>query len=256
MMSKAWSPLHFYRTEGRAPVVLVCEHAAPHMPEDFGDLGLDAKTHMSHAVWDIGALKMAEAMSQELDAPLVSCGVSRAIYDCNRPFAAPDCIPSKSENIAFPGNVSLSASQRDTRRRLIHDLFHEGVAQLIASQSEKLGAAVAVITLHSFTPVYFGTPRTVEIGFLHHDRPALSEAAFRVEQHRNIYNAALNEPYAKQDGVTYSLARHADAQGLHSTMIEVRNDLIQSDSNAQAMGQHLAATLKEALARVTAGRGA
>ena len=255
-MSKPWSPFQYHKTEGRAPVVLVCEHASSCIPGDFPDLGLDAADAGSHAVWDIGALCLAETLSETLDAPLISGGVTRALYDCNRPFTAPDCIPQKSETIAFPGNAGLRGTERETRRRLIHDLFHEGARQLAENQSARLGAKVAVITVHSFTPVYFGTHREVEIGFLHHDDARLSQAACRIEQARGRYKTALNEPYGKDDGVTYSLARHADAEGRHATMIEVRNDLLLTDADAQAMGRHLASTLADALAEMNVKAGA
>ena len=252
-MSDLWSPIQFSGTDGRAPIVLVCEHASAAIPGDFGDLGLDPAHASSHAVWDIGALTMSRAMSEALDAPLVACGVSRAIYACNRPFDAPDCIPAQSEEIGFPGNAALTDHQRNGRRRLIHDLFHRAVTHLIDNQMERTGDKVSVITLHSFTPTYFGRKRPIEIGFLHDANAALSESALRAETARGRYAAAINQPYGPEDGVTYTIRKHADARGLPSTMIEVRNDLIADDTAARDMGRHLAQTLTQALAELPHG---
>ena len=255
-MSRPWTPIQLQRTNGQAPIVLICEHASPYIPDDFDFPGIGKIDPSSHAVWDIGALRMAQSLSTELDAPLVSCGTSRSLYACNRPFSAKDCIPAKSEEIAFPGNEQLTEHARKTRRRLIHDLFHSAVEGLIENQVERVDSPVAVITLHSFTPVYYGRPREVEIGFLYHGNPTLSEAACRVERINDRYNVALNAPYGKEDGVTYSICRHADSTRLHSTMIEVRNDLIRTDDQAANMGCHLASTLREAIAHLDKTRAA
>lgn len=255
-MSKTWSPFQLQRTNGQAPFVLVCEHASSYIPEDFPQLALGEGEKLSHAVWDIGALKMAESMSRALDAPLISGGVSRSIYDCNRPFSADDCIPTQSEEIHFPGNKTLSIHQRRARRHLIHDLFHTAVGELIENQNERTGGRVALVTLHSFTPVYYGKLRDVEIGFLHHGNAQLSECAAQVESSNGQFKTALNEPYGKDDGVTYSICRHADANRLESTMIEVRNDLIADDADAERMGQHLAKTIQIAMDQVKAVRAA
>ncbi len=250
-MGGAWAPAQFHNTDGRAAIVLVCEHAARLIPGDFDDLGLAEAALHSHAAWDIGALDVARGLSEALDAPLVSAGVSRLLYDCNRPPSAPDCIPEKSEVFAIPGNRDLSDVQRDTRRRLIHDPFHNAVDGLIGSQIAKTGRPVIVITAHSFTPVFHGRRRAVEIGFLHHANARLSEAAQRLEARRGRYRVELNAPYSAADGVTYSLRRHADARQLHSTMIEIRNDLIDSKETAQAVAAHLAVTLRDAIDLVT-----
>ena len=249
-MMNSWTPIQFQRTGGESPVVLVCEHASCLAPRDFGDLGLNEAARASHAVWDLGALEVARGLSDELDAPLAWCGVSRALYDCNRPPTAPDSIPSKSETIAIPGNEGLGAEQCRMRRRLIHDPFHAGVAGLIASHRERFDSPVAIVTVHSFTPVYHGKTRDVEIGFLHHGKAALSVAAREIEAARGIHRTELNQPYDSSAGVTYTLDRHADANQLHSTMVEIKNDLIDTDDKARNIAVHLAETLRRALARV------
>jgi len=56
----------------KAPLVLVCEHAAREIPACFDGLGLDAAARESHVAWDPGALAVARAMGQDLDAVLVA----------------------------------------------------------------------------------------------------------------------------------------------------------------------------------------
>ena len=52
--------------------VLVCEHASNFIPDEYNSLGLSKKGLNSHAAWDPGALEIAVALSEILDAPLVA----------------------------------------------------------------------------------------------------------------------------------------------------------------------------------------
>lgn len=245
-MNQQWSPIWFRRTNGAAPIVLICEHAAHSIPGDFGDLGLGEKARLSHVAWDIGAGDVAAEMSRILDAPLLSCGVSRLLYDCNRPPSAPDCIPSRSEVFDIPGNRNLTDTDAAGRCKLIHDPFHHAATQLIELQMQRHDGPISIVTIHSFTPVYHGQPRQTELGFLFRDHGGLSQAALDIEQAKGRFRAELNAPYSAKDGVTYSIVRHAESRGLPTTMIEIRNDLIDTAPGATDMAAHLADTILQA----------
>lgn len=236
--------------DGAAPVVLLCEHASARIPARYQGLGLPAEARRAHIAWDIGAAEVAEALALRMDAPLVRCEVSRLVYDCNRPLEAPDAIPAQSEIFEIPGNRDLSAAERAARHAAIHDPFHAAAAEVL-DHAQTRHARPALITVHSFTPVYRGTSRKVELGFLSDGAPtALSRAALAAEDQAGRYVARLNEPYDASDGVTYSLARHGTARGLPTLMIEIRNDLIDQTESAQSMAAHLEQTLGTALAQI------
>ena len=252
-MTTPWSPVEFFNTAGTAPVVLVCEHASALFPDDFGDMGLSQQAATSHAAWDIGALKTARHIAQFLDAPLVSGGASRLLYDCNRPFEARDSIPEKSEVYDIPGNKSLSDQTRIERFELIHQPFHTSAASLVSAHASRFDGPIAVVTIHSFTPVYNGVKREVDLGFLYHEDAEISEKMVEVESERGTYLAALNVPYSSNDGVTHTLKMHGDDNGFQGAMIEIRNDLIATDEGAKTLGLHLAESLKTVLADLKIG---
>lgn len=241
---------------GTAPVVLICEHASAFIPPELDGLGLSTEARKSHIAWDIGALDMAERLSAQMGAPLISGQISRLVYDCNRPFEAPDCIPEQSEIYAVPGNRGLTAADRQARFDQIHTPFHNAVSAVIDRQTDVSGGPVAVISLHSFTPVYHGKMREVALGFLYHSHGALAQAATEIETENGLMKAAVNAPYSASDGVTYSLRKHGEARGLQSVMVEVRNDLIDTRVKAHNMADHLADTLAAAMARVAQRGGA
>lgn len=244
-MQSAFPAVEIIRPKGQGPVVLVCEHASRAMPPAYGSLGLDEAAMRSHAAWDIGAMEVAVALSAMLDAPLVMGGVSRLIYDLNRPPEAASAIPDRSEIFDIPGNRNLSDQDRAARAAAIHDPFHNALSDLLDQR-----APTALVTIHSFTPVYNGVAREVEIGFLHDADGTLAKAALAAEEARGTYRAALNEPYTAADGVTYTLAKHGEARGLPALMIEVRNDLIDTSDTAEAMAAHLKDTLEAAMTQI------
>jgi len=82
--------------DGQSPVVLVCEHASHYIPAQFDGLGLSDDARHSHAAWDPGAMGVALLMAKQMDAALVASGVSRLVYDCNRPPTAIDAMPARS----------------------------------------------------------------------------------------------------------------------------------------------------------------
>ena len=247
----SWTPVEMTRANGRGPIVLVCEHASPVIPPQFDGLGLNPEAAGSHAAWDIGALQVAQALSAALDAPLVAGGISRLVYDLNRPLEARDAIPERSEVYAVPGNCGLSEAERQARFEQIHEPFHAALAEVLDGRE-----TAALVTIHSFTPIYRGVPRDVEIGYLFHENSAMADAALLAERMQGRYRAALNAPYGPQDGVTYTLKKHGEARGIPSLMIEVRNDLVATRDTARAMAAHLFPSIEAGLEAVATPKAA
>ena len=100
---------------GRAPVLLVCDHAANAIPDEFAGLGLDAATLADHVAWDVGALALARRLAASLDAALIAAPVSRLVVDPNRAPDAHDLVPLTAEGAHIPGNANLDARARAAR---------------------------------------------------------------------------------------------------------------------------------------------
>lgn len=239
----ATSVVEWINPQGEGPALVVCEHASHAIPPELGDLGLKPEDRYSHAVWDPGAHGVAKRLAQALDAPMIACRVSRLVYDCNRPPEAKDAIPAQSELIEVPGNAGLSQVQRDARCQSVYRPFCEAVQGTIAARKQQ-GLATALITVHSFTPTYFGKHRAVEIGILHDEDSRMADAmlsAAAMLPHRRVER---NQPYGPTDGVTHSLRIHGVAQGIANVMIEVRNDLITNENEEAVMAGDLLELLR------------
>ena len=229
---------------GRSPYVLIAEHASNRLPKKLGTLGLDESDLERHIAWDIGAEQVARRLSLLLDAPLVLQGYSRLAYDCNRPPDAPDAMPELSETTHIPGNRNLSPADKLARIREIYRPFHAAIADLLDARSAE-GIRSLVVTIHSFTPVYKGEPRSVELGILHDRDRRLAEKL--ITSFPGV-DARFNEPYGPEDGVLHTLNVHAVPRRLEHAMIEIRNDLVADERGQQHWAQRLCASLTQAVA--------
>ena len=116
---------------GRSPIVLVCEHASNFIPEHLHRLGLSEVDVQRHIAYDIGAVGVARALSNALDAPLILSRFSRLIYDCNRAPEHQAAVPEVSEIYEISGNKNLSATQK--QQRIDELLVHPEVSQRLSS---------------------------------------------------------------------------------------------------------------------------
>lgn len=232
--------------DGTGQVVLVCEHASRTLPLNAGDLGLSEEALSSHIAWDPGALALSRLLSVRLDAVLVFQRFSRLIYDCNRPPESPAAMPESSEIYEIPGNRNLSAAERYARTAALYVPFHDRVAAVLADRQAKSRPSV-VVTVHSFTPVYMGEKRTVEIGILHDEDSRLADGMLAEAAKGSDFRVERNAPYGPADGVTHSLRLHGLPNGLMNVMIEVRNDLIADEVGQGVMAEYLAGLIKASL---------
>lgn len=231
--------------EGRGGFVFVCEHASRLIPDEYQDLGLDAEQVKSHIAWDPGALAVAEKLSEVFDGPLVAGRLSRLLYDCNRPPHAHDAIPAISEVHTIPGNQNLSFEDKQQRIDGIYipfqDTLEEVVKKAMATDQPPL-----MVTVHSFVPVYKGQKRSVEVGFLHDEDSRFVDAILDADDGAK-YVVARNEPYGPEDGVTHTLRYHAIPNDIPNVMIEIRNDLIETDQQIDDMADYLRDVIAKAV---------
>jgi predicted N-formylglutamate amidohydrolase len=230
--------------DGRSPFVLICEHASNRLPRRLGTLGLATADLQRHIAWDLGAEPVARRLSQLTDAPLVLQRYSRLAYDCNRPPDSGDAMPEISETTAIPGNRNLSPADKLARIGEIYRPFHAAVTELLDRRAAG-GVRSLVVSIHSFTPVYKGERRTVELGILFDRDQRLPE---RLMPCFATVDARYNEPYGPGDGVLHSLNLHAAPRGLPHAMIEIRNDVLSDERGQAGWAERLAESFAQSAA--------
>ncbi len=230
---------------GQSPIVLICEHASNQLPKNLGTLGLTDADLTRHIAYDIGAEGTARLLSKLLDAPLILQRYSRLAYDCNRPPESNGAMPEVSEVTSIPGNKNLTPEAKLARVAEIYRPFHNTIAELLDYRAVH-GKPAIPVSIHSFTKIYKGKTRSLELGLLF-DRDSYL-ANMLVRSFPGI-STQLNEPYGPKDGVMHLMNLHAAPRGLHHLMIEIRNDLIETERGQQEWAQRLSVPLIQAAAK-------
>ncbi|MEB0045883.1 MULTISPECIES: N-formylglutamate amidohydrolase [unclassified Pseudomonas] len=230
-------PYTLSREASEHPLILVCEHASRFIPPSLNNLGLSPEAAGEHIAWDIGALSLAEQLSEALGATLLAANYSRLLIDLNRPRHALDSIPLQSEIYQVPGNRDLDEATREYRRQCLFKPFHTRLQSLIDERVAH-GRPVRVVGIHSFTPVFYGQPRLLEAGVLYGQASHYAQRLIDgLSQHP--LKVAGNQPYKIDPLGDMTVPVHGDARGLEALLIEVRNDLLRTPEDVARWSNYL-----------------
>ncbi|MHA1536965.1 MAG: N-formylglutamate amidohydrolase [Alphaproteobacteria bacterium] len=232
--------------DGAAPFLLICDHASALVPRALGGLGLDEAVRTRHIGWDIGAAELARRLSARFDAPLILSGYSRLVIDCNREFDDPTSIPIVSDGVEIPGNRAIGAAQAAARQRLFFAPYHDAIEARIA-RFRGAGHAPAVISMHSMTPVFEGQERPWEVCVLWNQDPRVAVPFLENLHGDGGIAVGDNQPYSGREDYGYSIRHHAEDPGLPHILIEVRQDLIDTNHGAAHWSERVARSLGPAL---------
>ena len=234
-------------TEGRSRILLVCDHASPRIPRRLGGLGLAPEDLERHVAWDIGAAAVARRLSNVLDAPLALPGYSRLVVDCNRPLHEADAFATQSEDVVITGNLSLSEEEKTERAEAFFWPYHRALHDLVESRTAG-EAPPLMVSVHSFTPVYHGEQRPWHIGLHHRWDSRGAEHALKALRAGGDLHVGDNEPYPLALDEDYTVPVHAERRGMPYLLFEIRQDMIDSDSGADAWAERLGGLLSALLA--------
>lgn len=143
-------------------------------------------------------------------------------------------MPVRSELIEVPGNRGLSAADKSARVETYYHPFLDTLRRVMGQITGPI-----LVTIHSFTPTYYGAHRSVEIGILHDEDARLADAMLQVASAHTDARVERNSPYGPDHGVTHTLKEHALPGGYLNVMLEVRNDLIATVDQQTAMAKTL-----------------
>ena len=246
-------PFQRVNPDGRAPLVLVCDHASDAIPRALNGLGVAARELQTHIAYDIGAAGVARLLAERFEAPLLLSGFSRLVIDCNRAPGVPTSIPPVSDAVPIPGNQGLDAAARQARADQLFAPYHAAIdAQLDACAAR--GVQPCFLAVHSCTPVFAGFRRPWHFGVLWNRDGRLAGPLIAELARDGEVCVGDNQPYSGRDGHGYTLPTHADARGLPHATIEVRQDLINSAAGIERWARRLGDALATVLAQLTGWR--
>jgi predicted N-formylglutamate amidohydrolase len=235
-------PFEIINAGGSSRAIVTCDHASNRMPRAIGTLGLAPEQLELHVAWDIGAAIMAERLAQILDAPLIRSGYSRLVIDLNRPPASPASIPPQSEVVRVPGNEGVSPEEAKRRADALFHPYHGALGRLLDERIERAKMPV-YIAMHSFTPIYFGEARHVEVCVAWRKDDRVARLVLPKLEAEGCWKVVANDPFVITLAGDYGIPYQAEARGLPCVMIELRQDLVGRDEDARAWGERLASII-------------
>lgn len=204
--------------------LLSCEHGGNSVPDGYESLFEPTKEVLTtHKGWDIGALSIARILSDRLALPLFYQEITRLLVEANRSLNSPQLFSD------YTNALSNSQKQRIVEQYWLP--YREQTEQFISAEIEK-GQQVVHLSVHSFTPVWEGKVRNVEVGLLYDDELENETrwcAEFEEELRKESWDLAIghNEPYqGKEDGFTTYLRAVYDPEVYLGIELEISQKFV------------------------------
>ncbi|MCA9582712.1 MAG: N-formylglutamate amidohydrolase [Myxococcales bacterium] len=208
-------------TPDAVPVILTCEHASNRLPDGWTWADPDLRLVDDHWAFDLGAADVTRELAAQTGAPAILSRFTRLLADPNRPEHAPDLFRSMADGQPVALNAEVTSEDRWLRLEHYHRPYHQTVASIVAATSHPL-----LLSIHTFTPVYEGSPRATEVGVLfgEHEEEGIRLAELMADQGMRV---ELNEPYSGKDGFMFSVEHQAQRHQRTALELEIRYDLAQ-----------------------------
>ncbi len=218
--------------------VLICDHAANHVPSAYDGLGMDAGQMRRHVAYDPGAAGVTTGLSELLGAPAVLSNFSRLLIDPNRGEDDPTLVMHLSDGEVVPGNARITNEEIARRRSLYYDPYHAAIDTQIDT-ALATGRVPLVLSIHTFTEVWRERPRPWHAAILWDKDPRLARPLVEGLAAERELMIGDNEPYT---GKLFGdcMYKHGTHRGLAHALVEIRQDLVREPEGQAEWAARLA----------------
>ena len=234
------------RAKGSSALLLTCDHAGRAIPHKLAGLSLSEHELSTHVAWDLGVAELGRRLSARLDAFLIMHNYSRLVIDANRPPDAPDSIPTLCERTRIAANEGLSSGDARQRFEELFQPYHHRIRDELDARSARACPSV-LVALHSFTPVYMDKGRRWHAGVLYGRDSRLGRLVREGLRSDGALIVGDNQPYSVSDASDYTIIVHGEQRGIPHVELEIRQDLLASESDMQSWAERLGDVLEEAV---------
>lgn len=224
--------------------IVICDHSSNYIPSEYNNLGISKNDLDSHRAYDLGASDIANELSKLLSCSLVMANFSRLLIDPNRGKDDPTLIPKISEGKIIKGNMNLSIYNNDKEKNKriskFYSPYHKAIDEFINNSLDNRKIP-KILSIHSFTPIWKGKEREIDIGILWDRDDRLSKIFLNSLKNIKLGN---NKPYSgrlKND----TLYKHATSNGIPNVLIEFRQDLLKKKHDRLRWAKKIYNILKE-----------
>jgi predicted N-formylglutamate amidohydrolase len=208
-------------------IVITAEHASNALPEGYNWTDSDRAFFVDeHWGYDKGSLDIAMHLAKELKCVLVYSLYSRLLVDVNRDLPSQTLFRKSGDGRLVDLNRNMDEEEEDLRIQKYHLSYYRALREV----SMKVDP-MYIFGVHSFTPLYEGNPRTLEMGILVNYSDDMAERLCG-ELKKRHHNVEINQPYDGKEGLAALGALlyakvPVTRQGIQ---FEFRNDLITDPS--------------------------
>jgi predicted N-formylglutamate amidohydrolase len=178
-------------------IILSCEHAGNEVPEEYRYLFAEKEEVLNtHRAYDPGAWEIAQFMATKLNVPLFACRTTRLLVEANRSLDSAELFSE------FSNQLNLAEKQQ------ISDKYYFPYRNRVEQAITHTPGPVLHISVHTFTPVWEGQEREVDIGLLFDpeskkDTDICTSWKIILEELLPECSVRFNEPYSgTSDGFT------------------------------------------------------
>lgn len=224
-------------------ILFIADHASNYIPSSLKNLGLRDNQLNSHIAYDLGVKELCINLSNLFNSKYIIGEYSRLIIDLNRDISDPTLIPEIVDRKIIARNLSLSNYGKRKRISEIYDKYHYEIKTAIKNNN-----IMALISLHSFNPVFKKKKRNIHFGILSNKDRRLSNYIITEMKRRKI-KVGDNEPY-EGNLIGDTMYKHGLKNKLHHTLIEVRNDLLSSPTKIHRVSVLLKKIINNSINRI------
>lgn len=218
-------------------IIITCEHAGNNIPKAYLPYFKNADHALqSHEGWDPGTWSIANLLSKELSAPLFGCQTSRLLIEVNRSLHHPQLFSRYTNHLD------------DQEKQKLINAFYLPYRSQVENEIRVSQKPVLHLSIHSFTPIWNGVERDVDIGLLF-DPGRKLESTFcqHYEQVLNEvppqYRIQFNKPYLGiDDGFTTYLRTKFQDNDYAGIEIEINQKFVPTQ---EEIAQKLLSGLKK-----------
>jgi predicted N-formylglutamate amidohydrolase len=154
-----------------------------------------------------------------------------------------------SELTRVPRNIGLSERHKLARVREIFQPYHDRIATELDRRREA-ARPTALISVHSFTPVFKTVARLWHVGVLYNRDPRFAQVLMELLHREEGLVVGDNEPYAVTDASDYTIPVHGEQRDLDHVALEIRQDLITAEAGQRKLAALFVRLLPQAYERL------
>lgn len=226
-------------------VMLTCEHAGNTVPDAYKTLFTGAEPILdSHRGWDPGSLEIAQFLADLLHVELFYYPWTRLLVEINR--------STHHQNLFSEFTRTLSQREKKSILDTYYHPYRDQINKRIAGHNS-IKKRVIHIGVHTFTPIWDGKQRDVDIGLLYDPSHKLEKKfCSKWKQCMLKFNPGLrvrmNQPYkGVSDGLTTWLRNKYETDLYLGVELEVNQQYLADRGEWEAMCDELAVSLKNTL---------